>query len=88
MLSSFLYLFGLIVGLFWLIQLIDLFLRDLRHFESHTHKLIWFLVLISGSLIGAIWYSVWRRRMHDRDAGQNQHGGKDNSRFAHDDLLC
>lgn len=45
MLSSFLYLLGLIVALFWLIQLIDLFLRDLRDFESHTHKLIWFWFL-------------------------------------------
>lgn len=63
MLSSFLYLLGLIVALFWLIQLIDLFIRDLRDFESHTHKLTWFLVLVSGSVVGAVWYYFWTRRI-------------------------
>ncbi len=68
MLSDFIYLLALIAGLFWLIQLIDLLLRDLRHFESHTHKLTWFLVLVSGSLVGAVWYYVWKRRMDTRTA--------------------
>ncbi len=63
MLSSFLYLLGLIVALFWLIQLIDLFIRDLRDFESHTHKLTWFLVLVSGSVVGAVLYYFWTRRI-------------------------
>ncbi|HNY78364.1 MAG: PLDc N-terminal domain-containing protein [Sedimentisphaerales bacterium] len=63
MLSSFLYLLGLIAALFWLIQLIDLFIRDLRDFESHTHKLTWFLVLVSGSVVGAVWYYFWTRRI-------------------------
>ncbi len=63
MLSSFLYLLGLIVALFWVIQLIDLFVRDLRDFESHTHKLVWFLVLVSGSVVGAIWYYFWKRHV-------------------------
>jgi H+/Cl- antiporter ClcA len=61
MLSSFLYLLAIIVGLFWLIQLIDLFIRDRGDFESHTHKLVWFLVLVSGSIVGAIWYYFWKR---------------------------
>ena len=46
---------------FWLIQVFDLLFRDLRFFESHTHKLTWFLVLIAGNIVGAIWYYVWRK---------------------------
>jgi len=49
--------------IFWLIQVIDLLMRDVRDFDSHTHKLTWFLVLVTGSLIGAIWYSVWKRQV-------------------------
>jgi hypothetical protein len=63
MLSSFLYLLGIIVGLFWLSQLIDLFIRDPREFGSHTHKLTWFLVLVSGSVVGALWYYFWKRHV-------------------------
>lgn len=63
MLFSFLYLLAIIVGLFWLIQLIDLLLRDVRGFESHTHQLAWFLVLFSGSIVGALWYYFWKRRV-------------------------
>lgn len=47
---------------FWLIQVFDLFFRDLRFFESHTHKLAWFLVLVAGNIVGAIWYLVWKRQ--------------------------
>ena len=46
---------------FWLIQVLDLLLRDLRFFESHTHKLTWFLVLVAGNIVGAIWYYVWKK---------------------------
>lgn len=63
MLYSFLYLLAGIAALFWLIQLIDLLLHDLRDFESHTHKLTWFLVLVSGSVVGAVWYYFWTRRI-------------------------
>jgi len=49
--------------LFWLIQVIDLLFRDLRFFESHTHKLTWFLVLVAGNIVGALWYFVWRRQV-------------------------
>lgn len=47
---------------FWLIQAFDLFFRDLRFFESHTHKLTWFLVLVAGNVVGAIWYYVWKKQ--------------------------
>jgi len=47
---------------FWLIQVLDLFFRDLRFFESHTHKLTWFLVLLSGNIVGAVWYHIWKRQ--------------------------
>jgi uncharacterized membrane protein YgcG len=47
---------------FWLIQVLDLLFRDLRFFESHTHKLIWFLVLVSGNIVGAVWYYIWKRQ--------------------------
>ncbi len=46
---------------FWLIQVIDLLFRDLRFFESHTHKLTWFPVLIAGNIVGAVWYHVWKK---------------------------
>ena len=51
-----------VVG-FWLIQAFDLLFRDLRFFESHTHKLIWFLVLVAGNIVGAIWYFVWKKQV-------------------------
>ncbi len=50
---------GLVAGLFWLWQLKDLLFRDVGYFESHTHKLVWFLVLFVGNIIGAIWYYRW-----------------------------
>jgi len=55
------YLVGSVIFIFWILQLIDLFLRDNRHFESHTHKLVWFLVIVVGNIIGAIWYYVWKK---------------------------
>lgn len=48
---------------FWLIQVIDLLMRNVRDFESHTHKLIWFLVVVNGSLAGAIWYFLWKKQL-------------------------
>ena|GEM_PF-1386892 len=48
---------------FWLIQLCDLLFRDLRFFESHTHKLTWFLVLVAGNIVGAIWYYIWKKQV-------------------------
>jgi len=51
----------LAAGGFWLVQVFDLLFRDLRFFESHTHKLIWFLVLVAGNIVGAVWYFIWKR---------------------------
>jgi hypothetical protein len=48
---------------FWLVQVIDLLLRDAGDFESHTHKLTWFVVLVVGNLVGAIWYFGWKKRV-------------------------
>lgn len=61
MMSSLAYLLFYIGILFWLIQVIDLLFRDLRFFESHTHKLTWFLVLVVGFIVGALWYFFWKR---------------------------
>jgi heme/copper-type cytochrome/quinol oxidase subunit 2 len=47
---------------FWLVQVIDLLMRDEAQFESHTHKLTWFVALFTGNLVGAIWYFLWKRR--------------------------
>lgn len=47
---------------FWLVQLIDLLMRDEAEFESHTHKLTWFVALFTGHLVGAIWYFCWKKR--------------------------
>jgi len=63
MMGSLAYLLCYIAGFFWLIQAIDLIFRDLRFFESHTHKLTWFLVLVAGNIVGAIWYFIWRRQV-------------------------
>ncbi|MHC4520878.1 MAG: PLDc N-terminal domain-containing protein [Planctomycetota bacterium] len=63
MLYSFAWLVAVIAGGFWLIQVADLFIRDMRDFESHTHKLAWFLVLVSGNIVGAIWYYFWKRHV-------------------------
>jgi H+/Cl- antiporter ClcA len=57
------YLVVVVAFCFWLIQVIDLLKRDERDFESHTHKLTWFVVLIVGNLAGAIWYFGWKKRL-------------------------
>jgi Na+-transporting NADH:ubiquinone oxidoreductase subunit NqrE len=63
MMGSLAYLLLYIGILFWLIQVGDLLIRDLRFFESHTHKLTWFLVLVAGNIVGAVWYWVWRKQV-------------------------
>jgi len=63
MMGSLAYLLMYVGILFWLIQVGDLLIRDLRFFESHTHKLTWFLVLVAGNIVGAVWYCVWRRQV-------------------------
>jgi hypothetical protein len=57
------YVVALVAFGFWLIQVIDLLMRDVRDFENHTHKLMWFLALVTGSLAGAIWCSIWKKRL-------------------------
>ncbi len=68
MAASIFYLVAFVAIIFWLIQVVDLLMRDGRDFESRTHKLTWFLVLITGSVVGAIWYFSWRRRIVTIDA--------------------
>jgi len=71
MLSELFYLLAAVAALFWLIQLVDLLGRDANQFDSHTHKLAWFLTLVSGSLVGAIWYYIWKRDTLAAGAGQS-----------------
>ena len=52
----------IIAGFFWISQLADVILIDRRRFESHTHRLVWFLVIVIGNIIGAVWYFVWKRQ--------------------------
>jgi hypothetical protein len=47
---------------FWVVQVIDLLLRDEAQFESHTHKLMWFVALFAGNLVAALWYYSWKKR--------------------------
>ncbi len=51
---------------FWLAQLIEAISLNVSYFESHTHKLVWFLVILSGTVIGAIWFFVWKRHQAPR----------------------
>ncbi len=61
MLQTLMIILGAAVFVFWLVQVISVLTLDVSHFESHTHKLIWFLVVFSGSIVGAIWFYLWRR---------------------------
>ncbi len=63
MMGSLTYLLFCVGIIFWLIQVIDLLFRDMRFFESHTHKLTWFLVLVAGNIVGAVWYFIWKRQV-------------------------
>ena len=57
----FLTVFGFLGSIFWLIQLIDVIFRSTEFFESHTHQLVWFLVILISNLLGALWYFLWKR---------------------------
>jgi hypothetical protein len=63
MLGTVYYLVVVVAFVFWLIQIVDLFMRDDADFESHTHKLTWFVVLVVGNIVGAIWYFGWKKRI-------------------------
>ncbi|HUT30855.1 MAG TPA: hypothetical protein VMX13_13770 [Sedimentisphaerales bacterium] len=60
MVTLMLIVLSFIIIFFWLIQVIDLLFRSPIYFESHTHKLIWFVVLFTGNIIGALWYYFWK----------------------------
>jgi len=55
-----LYLAAIFAFFFWLVQLLDLLFRQQEDFESHTHKLAWFLALIIGNIVAAVWYYLWK----------------------------
>jgi len=59
---SFIAIFGI---LYWVAQLIRVMLADAALFESHTHRLVWMLVVLSTGIIGAIWFGAWAAR-HNR----------------------
>ena len=67
------YVVGLVALGFWLVQVIDLLMRDEAEFESHTHKLIWFVALFTGNIVGAIWYFRWKKRT---GAGRSPRAGE------------
>ena len=60
-------LLGLISGLslslvlFWVCQLVRVCSLDSRYFESHSHRLLWFLVVLFTVIFGAVWFFFWKR---------------------------
>lgn len=48
-------------AIFWIQQVIDLLRRDIDYFESHTHKLVWFIAFCVGNIVAAIWYVYWKK---------------------------
>ena len=71
MISAILYVLLVLAAFFWLVQVIDVLVRHPAHFESHTHKLTWFLVVFLSHIVGAAWCFFWRReavKEHDRRA--------------------
>lgn len=60
MLALILIVLSFLVFFFWLIQVIDLLFRSPVYFESHIHKLTWFVVLFTGNIVGALWYYFWK----------------------------
>ena len=74
-----LHLFFLIAAFFWFIQLLNVLGTDMGCFESHAHKLLWFLVVLSSFLIGAVWFVMWKKqatagmiRRYDAEIGKNR----------------
>jgi len=51
----------LLLGIFWAFQFLGFLFWDRQLFDSHKDKVIWFFVLVVGTIFGAIWYSVWKR---------------------------
>jgi hypothetical protein len=46
---------------FWVVQLVDLLRRDVSNFESHTHKLVWFVAFMVGNILAAWMYYHWKK---------------------------
>jgi len=46
--------------IFWAIQIINVIFTEIKYFENHTHKLMWFAAIFVSFIIGAIWYVVWK----------------------------
>jgi len=68
-----LYVLAWVTFFFWLIQLIDVLFRDRQYFENHTHKLTWFLVVLVGNIVGAVWYFRWKREaVHAHESARSQ----------------
>ena len=65
MLNLILFLVVLVSIFFWMTQVIDLLFLEVSRLESHQHKLIWFLVVFLGSVVGALWFFTWNRRPAD-----------------------
>jgi len=61
MVSLVLIVLSFLIFFFWLIQVTDLLFRSPVYFESHTHKLAWFIALFTGNIVGALWYYFWKR---------------------------
>ncbi|MHB1158476.1 MAG: hypothetical protein ACYC26_16755 [Phycisphaerales bacterium] len=49
----------IVIPIYWVMQIIAVIVAPDRFFESHTHRLAWFLVVVFVPLIGAIWFSIW-----------------------------
>jgi hypothetical protein len=60
------------VAIIWISQILDVLFRDIKYFDNHTHKLTWFLVIFTGSIIGAIWYYLWKRSTIQQQAWQDR----------------
>jgi len=52
---------AVLAGIFWVVQLLNVLCTEVACFESHSHKLLWFLVVLMGSIVGALWYASWRK---------------------------
>ena len=65
-------LISVIIVVFWLVQLLDVMFQDEEFFESHNHKLSWFLVIFVGNIIGAIWYYTWKYKCVKKNL-ENRH---------------
>jgi hypothetical protein len=45
--------------LYWFSQSIRVLATSVDVFESHAHKLLWFLTVVFVPVLGAVWFAVW-----------------------------